>query len=276
MAVDPRVGSQNVVSAELVVNPVGQSVTVTSSVRLITETYSMPSTCKEKYDLKLAKSPTVGVPLLGSARKDGEIIRHRGKILGSLQVDDNCCRIPAVDPSDFDAVLESARSGEEWAWSRLYGEFSGSVLGYLRARGATEPEDLLLEVFLQVARNLGSFSGDLAGFRSWLFTITHRRLIDERRAQARTPIEPVPDLEPPQWGQDPAETVIDRLGTERIVRILQRLVPDQREVLLLRVIGGLTIPEIARILGKTSGAVKALQRRGLHNLKEFLPKGVPL
>lgn len=173
-------------------------------------------------------------------------------------------------------MLEAARAGGEWAWTRLYGEMAGPVLGYLRARGAAEPEDLLGEVFLQVARNLGSFAGDVAGFRSWVFTIAHRRLVDERRARSRRPVVPVADPKPDQMGDDPADVVIDRLTRQEMVSLFDRLSPDQRDVLLLRLIGGLTIDEIAQIVGKTTGAVKALQRRGLAAVKRKLVERVPL
>lgn len=180
-----------------------------------------------------------------------------------------------MDQKEFSAVLEAARAGGEWAWSQLYGNLAGPVLGYLRARGATEPEDLLGEVFLQVARNLDSFSGDIAGFRSWVFTIAHRRLIDERRAGGRRPVEFMAEHESGE-SRDPAIIVGDRLSEERISATLQSLVPDQRDVLLLRIVGGITVEEVAAILGKTIGAVKALQRRALQTLKRNLREAVPI
>jgi RNA polymerase sigma factor (sigma-70 family) len=134
---------------------------------------------------------------------------------------------------------------------------------------------LLGEVFLQVARNLDSFSGDIAGFRSWVFTIAHRRLIDERRAGSRRPLEFMVEHESGE-SRDPAIIVGDRLSEERISATLQCLVPDQRDVLLLRIVGGITVEEVAAILGKTIGAVKALQRRALHTLKRNLREAVPI
>ena len=86
-----------------------------------------------------------------------------------------------MDQAQFASVLEAAQAGAEWAWSRLYRDLAGPVLGYLRTRGAAEPEDLVGEVFLQVARNLGTFDGDYRSFRSWVFTVAHHRVVDERR-----------------------------------------------------------------------------------------------
>jgi DNA-directed RNA polymerase specialized sigma24 family protein len=86
---------------------------------------------------------------------------------------------------DFDAVLDAARSGAPWAFERLYADFSSAVGGYLRLRGAAEPDDLASEVFLGVFTGVKSFSGTEQQFRSWAFTIADQRLLDERRRAGR-------------------------------------------------------------------------------------------
>ena len=73
--------------------------------------------------------------------------------------------------------------GDDWAWRALYDELAPALLGYLRARRADHPEDLLGEVMLQIVRDLPSFGGGFYDFRAWAFTIAHHRLLDERRAQ---------------------------------------------------------------------------------------------
>ncbi|MGH8915146.1 MAG: RNA polymerase sigma factor [Acidimicrobiia bacterium] len=171
---------------------------------------------------------------------------------------------------DFDRLLRLARFGNTWAWSQLYAELARPVLGYLRVHGAAEPEDLLSEVFLHIVRGLDTFEGDSRQFRSWVFTIAHRRLIDERRARGKRPVELRENVEPSDAAEDPATKVIDRLTDEGIIGLLESLSPEQREVLLLRLLAGLTIDEIATAVGKTPGAVKALQRRGLLALQEKL------
>jgi RNA polymerase sigma factor (sigma-70 family) len=130
-----------------------------------------------------------------------------------------------------------------------------------------------------------TFQGDEAGFRSWVFTIAHRRLLDERRRRTRRPPpEPLTDtadvLAPASPATDDVEEAIDRsLGAERVRALCDRLVPDQRDVLLLRLLGDLSIEQIAGTLGKSKGAVKALQRRGLAAIGRLLERereGVPL
>ena len=81
---------------------------------------------------------------------------------------------------DFDIVLAAAKAGAEWAWGVLFRSLAGPVTGYLASRGASDPEDLTSEAFLQIARNIHSFDGSESAFRSWVFVIAHRRLIDSR------------------------------------------------------------------------------------------------
>src|SRR5262245_21507171 len=101
-----------------------------------------------------------------------------------------------MSPERFSLLLKGARQGDETAWGRLYQDLAPAVLGYLRANGAPDPEDALSEVFLQVARDVPSFEGEQRGFRSWVFTIAHHRLIDARRHTARRPMDLM--AEPPE------------------------------------------------------------------------------
>src|SRR5579859_7393258 len=87
----------------------------------------------------------------------------------------------------FDGVLAAARTGAAWALERLYHHLAGAVVGYLRLQGADDPEDLSSEVFLGVFRGLGGFEGDEPALRSWVFSIAHRRVIDDRRRRSRRP-----------------------------------------------------------------------------------------
>jgi RNA polymerase sigma factor (sigma-70 family) len=178
----------------------------------------------------------------------------------------------------FSARLAAAREGSEHAWGEIFQWLAPTVLGYLRANGAPEPEDTLSEVFLQAARDLPRFEGDERRFRAWVFAIAHNRLIDARRAAARRPVEPVAaPPEPDVPADDAADEALATIGREQVHRVLAQLSPDQRAVLLLRVLGELTVAEVARALGKRQGAVKALQRRGLAAVRRELAKqGVKL
>jgi RNA polymerase sigma factor (sigma-70 family) len=178
----------------------------------------------------------------------------------------------------FTSLLESAREGSEAAWQELYQGLAPVVLGYLRVNGAPDPEDVLSEVFLQVARDIATFDGEERGFRSWVFTIAHHRLIDARRHSARRPVELAAEPpEPVDRADDAAEEALARIGIEEVHRVLEAISEEQRAVLLLRVVGDLSIEDVAKVVGKRPGAVKALQRRGLAAIKRELTRtGVTL
>ena len=184
----------------------------------------------------------------------------------------------AIGP-EFDDVLSAARAGGEWAWALIYRDLAPQVVGYLRTRGSDAPEDVAGEVFLQIVRDVQRFDGDERDFRAWVFTIAHHRLLDAVRRENRRPVEPVADerLVSAAGVGDVEEEAIAALDVDRVRRLLGRLSPDQQDVLLLRLFGQLTLEEVARVVGKRPGAVKALQRRGLAALKrEISREGVPL
>jgi RNA polymerase sigma factor (sigma-70 family) len=175
-------------------------------------------------------------------------------------------------PDRFTPLLESARAGDESAWAEIYRDLAPVVLGYLRGSNAPDPDNVLGETFLQVARDAGAFEGDYQRFRGWVFAIAHHRLIDARRHSARRPIDFV--AEPPEPVSAPvdevAEQALARISSEEVDRVLATLSADQRAVLLLRIIGDLSLEHVAHILGKRTGAVKQLQRRGLAAVKREL------
>jgi RNA polymerase sigma-70 factor (ECF subfamily) len=151
------------------------------------------------------------------------------------------------------------------------------VAGYLRGQRALEPEDLTSEVFIGVFRGLRSFEGSEQQFRSWVFTIAHRRLLDERRRAARQPPLTEMDAEVNVPGGDTEREALDALGEQWVQRLSARLSADQRTVLLLRIVADLSAEEVAQITGKTVGAIRALQRRGLEALRRMIAKeGVQL
>jgi RNA polymerase sigma factor (sigma-70 family) len=178
----------------------------------------------------------------------------------------------------FESVVAAARAGQEWAWELIYRELSPSVLGYLRARGAVEPEDLTGEVFVQIVRDLGRFEGGEQDFRAWVFTIAHHRLVDDGRRRGRRPLAgPAEALAEDEVGGDAEAEALARIDEQWMRSLLRRLSEDQQSVLLLRVLGDLTVEQPARVLGRSQGAVKALQRRGLAALRWDLAKlGVTL
>ncbi|MCI0678919.1 MAG: RNA polymerase sigma factor [Actinobacteria bacterium] len=173
---------------------------------------------------------------------------------------------------NFPTVLAAAKAGAEWAWALIFRSLAGQVSGYLASRGTTDPEDTASEVFLKIARHIHTFEGDLSQFRSWVFVIAHRRMVDDRRARMRRPSTTGLDerLLPP--GGDVETEALRSISDQEVIRIFEMLPTVQRDVLALRVIAGLTLTETASVLGKRVGAVKAAQHRALQRLHRLLEK----
>lgn len=185
--------------------------------------------------------------------------------------------VPAsgLDPVEFPSVLAAARADAPWAYRRIFEALSGPVRGYLRGRGATDPDDLTSEVFLGAFRNLESFEGDLDAFRSWLFTIAHRRIVDDHRRRLRRPRTTSfdPQRHDVEAVVDPETATLGELEHGELGPLLADLRPLEREVLLLRVVAGLAVEQVAAVLAITPGHVRVLQHRALSALRRALESG---
>lgn len=171
----------------------------------------------------------------------------------------------------FPEVLAAAQAGAPWAFEVLYRGLAPSVTGYLRLHGALEPDDLASETFLGVFTGLARFTGDEDALRAWVFTIAHRRLVDDWRQRSRRPqvTDDAGDLTVLAGG-DVEDDVLVSLGAEDVHRICAGLPDDQRTVVLLRILADLTVEQVAQVMGRSLASVKALQRRGLRALRTEL------
>lgn len=176
----------------------------------------------------------------------------------------------------FDEVLAAAQAHAEWAFSDLYEFLAPAVAGYIRAQGVREVEDVTSDVFLAVLTGTGSFTGTEVQFRSWVFTIAHRRVVDTRRSEARRPefdtldSIAVDDRDARKCTVTAEDEAFRNLGTARVEDLLAALSPDQRDVVTLRILADVSVDEVAGVLGKQPGAVKALQRRAIAALRRRL------
>jgi len=173
-------------------------------------------------------------------------------------------------------VLDGARRGEAAAVEAVYRRYAPAVLAWFRARvgDAHLAEDLTGDAFVAVLAALPRYEGGPEAFAGWLFTLVRRDFVDHLRRSGRRPEAPyaepgdlLTDVAP-----DPAEAVLARADEDRVRAALAQLSPDQQEVIALRVVAGLTTPEVAEVTGRTVGAVKALQHRGLDSLGRLLGK----
>jgi RNA polymerase sigma-70 factor (ECF subfamily) len=169
----------------------------------------------------------------------------------------------------FDDVLTAAQAGAAWAFEVLYRDLAPVVTGYLRLHGAAEPDDLASETFLGVFTGLAEFRGEEDALRAWVFTIAHRRLVDDWRRRSRRP-QVADDAEDLAGlvGGDVEDDALVRVGAADVHRLCAGLLDDQRAVLLLRILADLTVEQVAQVMGRSTASVKALQRRGLRALRE--------
>ncbi|SEK41765.1 RNA polymerase sigma-70 factor, ECF subfamily [Blastococcus sp. DSM 46786] len=169
-----------------------------------------------------------------------------------------------------DAFL-AAQAGRPWALRAVYEELAPRVHGYLRSRGAAEPDDLTSEVFLTVYSKLATVTGGASGLRTLAFSVAHARLVDDLRRQAvRGAGVPYEDWQDRRTSASSEDEAVERISTEEVRALLAVLPDDQRDVLLLRVVGDLSVEQAAQAMGRSTGAVKQLQRRGLLTLRARL------
>jgi len=177
---------------------------------------------------------------------------------------------------EFETVLAAAQEGGEWAFAVLYRDLNPRLVRYLGAKAPGMGDDLAAETWLGAARNLGSFQGDEGAFRGWLFTIARRRLVQHWRESARRPATPsdpeaFTDL---KSADDPETEGLAGVSAREAARtIAAALPPDQADVVLLRLLAGLDVDQVAEILGKRPGTVRVLQHKALRRLSEkFSPE----
>ncbi|GEJ98225.1 RNA polymerase sigma factor [Streptomyces sp. NPDC003388] len=181
-------------------------------------------------------------------------------------------RVQAYD-GELGAAVARAQDGDETAFAVAYRIVQPGLLGYLRGLVGEDAEDVASDAWLEIARDLGRFKGDGAGFRGWTATIARHRALDHLRRQRVRPRtaavleQDVLDLPGPHSTHDQA---LESISTQRALELVRALPRDQAEAVLLRVVVGLDGPSVARVLGKRPGAVRTAAYRGLKRLARQL------
>jgi RNA polymerase sigma-70 factor (ECF subfamily) len=183
-------------------------------------------------------------------------------------------RVPLapVEP-DFLKVLAAAQTGANWAVTVLFRHFNPTLMRYLRLADPGSYEDLLAEVWMSVTNAIRGFRGDEDDFRAWIYTIARNRLIDLRRKEARQPVAPVPDHEllNRTVAADPGDELTERLHAQTAVDdMVSHLPATQAKVVVLRVVDGLEVEDVARLMGRSPGWVRVNQHRGLSRLGQLM------
>jgi RNA polymerase sigma-70 factor (ECF subfamily) len=167
----------------------------------------------------------------------------------------------------FERRLEAARAGEGWALAELFRDLHPRVLRYLRSLDPVEADGLASDTWLEVVHGLDRFRGTERDLRAYTFEVARGRLA--RRTEAR------PDVAVVLRDDDVVEDrTLEALGTEQALDRILTLPLEQAEVVLLRVLGGLTVEEVARLLDRRVGTVRLMQRNALGRLAEATSVGM--
>ncbi len=174
---------------------------------------------------------------------------------------------------DEDLLIQRAQRGDLAAVSDLYNQHVDRIYQYVRYRIGDDQtaEDITAEVFLRAIESLGTYSDRGAPFIAWLYRIAHARVIDFWRMANRRQTAPLEDPLLQDGLVDTDEAIeTDFLQHRLLWSALRQLTDDQQNVIILKFVQGLSNAEIAQLIGKTEGAVKALQRRALESLARLL------
>ena len=176
-----------------------------------------------------------------------------------------------ADVDELESALVAACTGDEAGFATLWRDLHPRLLRYLQVRGDEAAEDLAAETWMHVVRGLPTFEGGVPEFRAWLFTIARHRAIDQGRARSRglkvvsvaDPVEASGRVPTAPSAEDEAA---DNEATARALRLVATLPPTQAEMVVLRVVAGLDVADVARLLDKRPGAVRVGVHRALRNL----------
>lgn len=175
---------------------------------------------------------------------------------------------------DEQGLVRQAQQGDKDAFAELYEAYFDKIYRYvvLKISNKAEAEDMTQQVFLKAYQSIGSFKWKGVPFSAWLFRIAHNQMVDFVRKQSK---RPTVHLEESMVSSDdnPLQTVERRFDIERLRLATRQLTAAQQEVISLRFAGGLAIAEVARTMGKSEGAIKALQHSAVAALRKVLLTG---
>jgi RNA polymerase sigma-70 factor, ECF subfamily len=204
-----------------------------------------------------ARSGSAGYAMVGDRLRYGPGRADTGPVIGAA----------------FSVTLASAQGGDETAFAYLFRDVQPALLRYLRVI-TPDAEDVAGDTWLQVVKGLPGFRGGEDAFRAWLFTIARHRAVDAGRSRSRRPDVPLAatdGLEQPT-APDAAEQALEAMSTWSVVGLIKTLPPEHAEIIMLRVVAGLEAADVARIVGKTPGAVRVTAHRALRRLAELVER----
>ena len=172
---------------------------------------------------------------------------------------------------DEQNLVQRAQQGDEEAFTELYESHFDKIYRYvaLRIGNKTEAEDVTQQVFLNALRSIRSFKWRGIAFSAWLFHIAHNLVVDYLRKERKVVTAPLDDSLVSN-SDSPQLMAEQSLDIEELLSATKRLTEAQRQAISLRFTSGLSIAEVAKIMGKSQGAVKALQHSAIVALRKAL------
>jgi RNA polymerase sigma-70 factor (ECF subfamily) len=170
------------------------------------------------------------------------------------------------DEAPLTDALYRAVAGDDSGFALLYGHLHPRLRRYAMSLVGQEADDVVAEAWLQIARDLRAFRGDLDSFRGWTARVVRNRAMDHLRHAARRPADPMPELPERPSTDDTAASAMERMGTDRAVALIAALPREQAEAVMLRAVVGLDAKQAGLVLGKSPEAVRTSAHRGLKRL----------
>lgn len=176
---------------------------------------------------------------------------------------------PTVEPSDLD-LIRRWRTGDGTSATRLVERHSPALARFVAAEGERDQAaEVVQDTFVRAFGAIDSFRGD-SSFRTWLFTIARRLLLDRRRAERRSRVVATVSEADAVTQFDALDTMVADESLRRVRGAVEALSTKQREVFTLRVEQGLSYKEIADLVGSTEGAARVHYHNAMRAVKEFL------
>ncbi len=174
---------------------------------------------------------------------------------------------------EYDALLERAKRAEPSALAELYDQYINPIYNYVyhRVGQAELAEDITGQVFMRMLEAIRAGRAWNTSFSGWLYRIAHNLVIDYYRRRQRATFIDLDDAAPIQARDgDPVKNTELRLDKEHLRSALASLTEEQAQVITLRFLDELSIAEVSEVMGKTDGAIKALQYRAVLALKRVM------
>lgn len=173
---------------------------------------------------------------------------------------------------DEELLVQRAQKQDSEALAQIYEAYFDKIYRYLvvRVRNETEAEDLTQQVFMKVLQSISTYKSKGVPFSSWIYRIAHNQMVDFMRQQNKKSTVDIEGMQLPYEGHDPQQVIEEQIDVEELKKATRKLTAAQQEVLALRFTGELSIARCAEIMGKSEGAIKALQHSAVQSLRKAL------